>query len=151
MKSKCGIVLRKHLDVVVPHIFVWGFCFCSLTPGSSSCSSSSVAPPPTSLPQLHFHNSSHTTHLTQLIPHNFTTHLQQLHLHYFTYTTHLTAHPLAWQVQQSVHRMLLCVAGAALREPGRCLWSTASAGPHTSSHTPHLTQSHFTELNTPHH
>ena len=49
----------------------------------------------------------------------------------------------AWQVQHLESlgaacgqrsprdRALFCVAGAALREPGRCLWSTVSAGPRT--------------------
>ena len=55
----------------IPHIFVWGFCFCSLTPGSLL---------PSFLPSflllrrllrqrpLLSHNSSHTTHLTELSP-----------------------------------------------------------------------------------
>ena len=86
----------------IPHIFVWGFCFCSLTPGS-------LLPPPPSPPpststhltHLIGHNSSHTTHLTQLILHNSsaTTSLTLLHLRNSSPTTHL------------------CVAGAALGAP----------------------------------
>ena len=44
-----------------------------------------------------------------------------------------TAHHFAWQAQFTwcTATAASCFAGAALREPGRCLWSTVSAGPRT--------------------
>ena len=66
----------KHIS----HIFVWGFCFSSLTPGSfsfSSSSSFSVASPLTlhklhhsTCTQVNWDNVTYTTHLTPLISHN---------------------------------------------------------------------------------
>ena len=65
---------------VFPHISVWGFCFSSLTPGSSFSSSSSVAPRLnrnySQLTQLNSLNSLNLTHSTHSL--NSLTHLTSL-------------------------------------------------------------------------
>ena len=108
----------SHCLLRLQNIFVWGFCFCSLTPGSLLPPPPPSPPPSTSTPnsphtthltQLIFHNSSYTTHLTisynssstthflttyliQLIFHNssHTSHLPQLISHLSSHTTYLT-------------------------------------------------------------
>ena len=82
----------------------------------------------TSLTHLISHNSSHTPQLTPLISHNSsqTSSLTQL----ISYnSSHTTAQLFTSHVRHALHWCCFCVAGAALREPGRCLWLTVAAGP----------------------
>ena len=104
--SYCFCVrLVSFFDVLIPHITVWGSCMFALHPP--------IHPPPR-VTQL---NSSHTTHLTQLITHRS------------SYTTHLT--PRGFRVAGAAHREARVTAA-----PSSVLRPPPPLTTHHSSHSP---------------